>query len=101
MYFIICSIVSGYLWAFLQAVPLRPADYFGQLADALSGLDFAILAVKSCFFGIAIAVITSYHGLAQPLRLEEVSRATVGAVAQTIIACVVIDALFMILYLSV
>ena len=101
VYFIICAVVSGYLWAFLQNVPLRPAEYFGQLVDALNGLDFAILSVKSCFFGVAIAVITCYHGLAQPLRLEEVSTATVGAVAQTIIACVLIDALFMILYLSV
>jgi hypothetical protein len=33
------------------------------------------------------------------LRLEEVSRATVAAVAQSIIACVLIDALFIIIYL--
>src|SRR5579859_947155 len=26
-YFIICSLVFGYLWAFLQEVPLRPGDY--------------------------------------------------------------------------
>jgi len=51
--------------------------------------------------GFIIAIVTCYHGLAQPLRLEEVSRATVSAVAQTIIGCVLIDALFILLYLAI
>jgi len=101
VYFIIGSLVSGYLWAFLQNVPLRPGDYFNQLAQSLTWLDFATLALKSAFFGVAIAVITCYHGLAQPLRLDEISRATVRAVAQSVVACVLIDALFIILYLAV
>ncbi len=100
VYFIIGALVCGYLWAFIENVPLRPGDYFRQLADALSSLDFAILAVKSCLFGVAIAVITCYHGLAQPLGLEEVSRATVRAVGQSIIACVVLDVVFIIIYLA-
>jgi ABC-type transporter Mla maintaining outer membrane lipid asymmetry permease subunit MlaE len=65
----------------------------------LTTLDFIILALKSSFFGITIAVITCYHGLARPLQLEEVSKATIGAVAQSIIACVVIDAVFIFIYL--
>ncbi|MDB6018030.1 MAG: hypothetical protein JWR19_2519 [Pedosphaera sp.] len=101
IYFIIGSLVSGYLWAFLQNVPLRPGDYFNQLAGALNWMDFVVLAVKSCLFGVIIAIITCYHGLAQPLRLEEVSRATVRAVAQSVIACVLLDALFIILYLEI
>ena len=100
VYFIIVSLVSGYLFAFLNYVPLRPGDYFAQLAANLTGLDFAIVAVKSCLFGCAIAVITSYHGLAQPLQLEEVSRASVRAVGQSIVACVVLDAVFMFIYLA-
>jgi phospholipid/cholesterol/gamma-HCH transport system permease protein len=98
VYFIITALLSGYLWAFLQDVPLRPGDYFDQLAGALSGLDFAILAVKSSVFGVIIAIITCYHGLAQPLQLEEVSRATIRAVAQCIIACVLLDAVFIFIY---
>jgi ABC-type transporter Mla maintaining outer membrane lipid asymmetry permease subunit MlaE len=47
-----------------------------------------------------IAVITCYHGLAQPLQLDEVSRATVRAVGQSIIACVLLDAVFMFIYLA-
>ena len=100
VYLILGALLSGYLWAFLQNVPLRPGDYFRQLAGALSGLDFALLGVKTLAFGFIIAIVTSYHGLAQPLRLEEVSFATVRAVAQSIIACVLLDALFIILYLA-
>jgi len=100
VYLIVGSLLGGYLLAFLQDVPLRPADYFRQLAGSLSGLDFALLALKTLAFGFIIAVVTCYHGLAQPLRLEEVSTATVRAVAQSIVACVLLDALFIIIYLS-
>ena len=99
IYFIMGALISGYIWAFLQRVPVQPNEYFEQLAQALSGLDFVIVALKSCLFGVLIAVITCYHGLAQPLRLEDVSQETVGAVTQSIIACVALDALFIGLYL--
>ncbi len=101
VYLILGALISGYLWAFIQDVPLRPGEYFRQLVGAFSGLDFALLAAKTCAFGFIIAVVTCYHGLAQPLRLEEVSYATVRAVAQSVIACVLIDALFIIIYLAV
>ena len=99
VYLILGALLSGYLWAFLQDVPVRPGDYFHQLTGALRGLDFALLALKTCSFGFIIAIVTCYHGLAQPLRLEEVSRATVRAVAQGVIAFVVLDALFILIYL--
>jgi phospholipid/cholesterol/gamma-HCH transport system permease protein len=101
VYLILGALVSGYLWAFVQDVPLRPGDYFRQLAESLSGLDFAMLGVKTVAFGFIISIVTCYHGLAQPLRLEEVSYATIRAVAQSVIACVVLDALFIIIYLAV
>ncbi|HEY5912388.1 MAG TPA: ABC transporter permease [Verrucomicrobiae bacterium] len=100
VYLILGALISGYLWAFIQDVALRPADYLRQLAGALRGLDFALLALKTLAFGFIIAVVTCYHGLAQPLRLEEVPHATVRAVAQSVIGCVLVDALFIIIYLS-
>ena len=99
VYLIIGALASGYLWAFLQDVPLTPGDYFKQLAEALGWLDFALLALKAVAFGFFIAIVTCYHGLAQPLRLEEVSRVAVRAVTQGVIVCVLIDALFIMLYL--
>jgi phospholipid/cholesterol/gamma-HCH transport system permease protein len=100
VYLILGALISGWLWAFIQDVPLRPAEYFRQLAGALNVMDFALLALKTLCFGFIIAIVTCYHGLAQPLRLEEVSYATVRAVAQSIIACLIIDGLFIVIYLA-
>jgi len=99
VYLILGTLVSGYLFAFLQNVPLTPGQYFFQLAESLTSLDFALLAAKSLLFGFFIAIVTCYHGLAQPLRLEEVSRVAVRAVSQGIVVCVVVDALFILLFL--
>jgi len=44
-------------------------------------------------------VVSCYHGLAQPLRLEQVSGATTRAVVQSVVACVSLDVLFIIVYL--
>lgn len=100
VYLILGTLGSGYLWAFVQDVPIRPADYFNQLAGALSYLDFVLLAFKTAAFGFIIALVTCYHGLAQPLQLDQISRATVRAVAQSVIACVLLDTLFIIAYLT-
>ena len=99
VYLIIGALGSGYLFAFLQDVPLGPGDYFKQLAEALNWLDFALLALKTVAFGFFIAIVTCYHGLAQPLRLEDVSRVAVRAVTQGVIVCVLVDAVFIVLYL--
>lgn len=101
VYLILGALASGYLWAFIQDVPLLPGDYFNQLAGALNHLDFVLLALKTFAFGVIIAIVTCYHGLAQPLQLDQISRATVKAVAQSIIACMVLDALFIVIYLVV
>jgi phospholipid/cholesterol/gamma-HCH transport system permease protein len=101
VYLILGALASGYLWAFLQDVPLRPGDYLEQLARALHGPDFVLLALKTLFFGAIIAIVTCYHGLAQPLRLEEVPGATIRAVGQSVILCVLLDGLFIVAYLII
>lgn len=100
VYLILGALLSGYLWAFLQDVPLLPSEYFRQLTTALSGLDFVLLAAKTAAFGITISIVTCYHGLARPLGIGDVSGATVQAVSQSIVACVALDALFVIAYLA-
>ncbi len=99
VYLLIVALLSGYLFVFLQDVPLTPADYFGQIARALVWQDFALLGLKTLTFGATIAVVTCYHGLAQRLRLEEVSAATTRAVAQSVAGCVLADALFILVYI--
>ncbi|HEY4417095.1 MAG TPA: ABC transporter permease [Verrucomicrobiae bacterium] len=98
VYLIIGALASGYLFAFLQGAPMRLDDYYRQIVDALSWLDFALLALKTIAFGFFIAIVTCYHGLAQPLRLDDVSRVAVRAVSQGVIICVLLDALFIVLY---
>jgi phospholipid/cholesterol/gamma-HCH transport system permease protein len=96
VYLIILALLSGYLFAFLEDVPLRPADYFSQLASALRWEDFALLALKTLSFGIVIAVTSCYQGLAHPLRIEDVADATTTAVLNSIVACVALDGFFII-----
>ena len=93
------TMVIVWLFAFLQDVSLTPGDYFKQIAGALGWLDFALLALKTVTFGFFIAIVTCYHGLAQPLRLEDVSRVAVRAVTQGVVVCVLVDAVFIVLYL--
>ncbi len=99
IYLILGALASGWLFAFLQDVPLTPGDYFRQIAEALDWLDFALPALKTLAFGVFIAIVTCYHGLAQPLRLEDVSRVAVRAVTQGVVVCVLVDAVFIVLYL--
>jgi phospholipid/cholesterol/gamma-HCH transport system permease protein len=99
VYLILTALCCGYLFVFLQDVPLTPGEYFAEVVGSLSWQDFVLLALKSCTFGFFIGVVTCYHGLAQPLRLEEISRLTIRATTECIVVCVLIDAVFFFLYL--
>lgn len=99
IYLIIVAIVSGYLFAFLQDVPLKPGDYFAQLAQALRWQDFALLALKTVCFGSTVGVVSCYQGLAQRLRIEDVSAATIRAVMHSIVVSVLLDAVFIVIYI--
>ncbi|GIX50711.1 MAG: hypothetical protein KatS3mg132_905 [Limisphaera sp.] len=99
VYLILGAVVAGYLWAFVQDVPLTPGDYFRQLAGALTWLDFGVLILKTLGFGAVLAAVTCYHGLARPIRLEGVASATMHAVGQGLVACILLDALFLLVYL--
>lgn len=101
VYLILIALISGYGFAFLQDVPLRPGDYFSQLAAALRWQDFALLAVKTTAFGMVIAMATCYQGLARQLRIEDVAQATTSAVVNSVIFCVLLDGLFIAVYLLV
>ena len=99
VYFLIGSLLSGYLFCFLQQLPLTPMDYVDRIAQALGWEDFLVLLLKTLGFGSAIAVITCYQGLARPLRLEQVPEATTRAVTQAVMVCVALDVACLVLYL--
>ncbi|MSR65196.1 MAG: ABC transporter permease [Verrucomicrobiae bacterium] len=100
-YLILISIGSGYLFVFLQDVPLRFSAYIGQVGDALRWQDFVFLALKTSLFGIVIAVVNCYHGLARPLKVEDLPNISTRAVVESVVACVVLDAVFLVGYLFV
>lgn len=99
VYFILGSLVTGYLFCFLQQVPMAPLEYVNQLARALHAVDFVILVFKATGFGAAIAVITCYQGLARPLRLEQIPEAATRAVTHSVVFCLLLDLAFLALYL--
>jgi phospholipid/cholesterol/gamma-HCH transport system permease protein len=101
VYLILFALGSGYLFAFLQDVPLGPSEYVKQLAGALLWQDFVLLALKTFSFGALIAIVTCYEGLAQPLRLGDVAGATTRAVGKCVIIAVLLDAFFIVIYLVI
>ncbi len=101
IYLILIALVSGYLFIMVQNVPLTPAAYADQITSALTWQDFVLVALKTLAFGAIIAVVTCYQGLAQPLRLEQVAAATSRAVVAGTIGCVMVDAIFILLFLLV
>ena len=99
IYLIAVALVCGYVVAFAQGMPLRLSEYAGQLAVAMHWMDFVLIALKAALFGVVIAVVSCYHGLERMLRVEELPAATTRAVVESLGACVLLDALFLVGYL--
>lgn len=99
VYLTLLTLVSGYVFAFARGLKATPGEFFGDVAGALSWLDFPLLAMKTGGFGAIIGLVICYHGLARSLTLEEVGQATTRTVAQCVIACLLLDAVFIVLYL--
>jgi phospholipid/cholesterol/gamma-HCH transport system permease protein len=98
VYLIAIALASGYLISFLQDVPLSKAEYINQLVMALRWEDFPLLALKTVCFGVLIALIICYEGLAKPLQVEDISISTTRALLFGIELCVVLDILFIVLF---
>jgi phospholipid/cholesterol/gamma-HCH transport system permease protein len=96
VYFILIALFSGYLFAFLQDVPLMPGTYIDQIASALRWEDFVLLALKTFVFGSIIAMVTCYQGLGKPLRQEDLAKAATRAVMLNVELCILLDAVFMV-----
>lgn len=91
VYLILGTLLTGYVFCFLQQIPLSLNAYAGQLTSALRAEDFLLVMVKSALFGATLAVITCYQGLARPLRLEHVPEAATRAVTQSLIVFLITD----------
>jgi len=99
VYLIFIALATGYLVAFLQGVPLRLAAYCEEVADAMHWMDFVLVGVKAALFGAVVAVVSSFHGMAQRQRVEELPQATTRAVVESLACCLALDAVFLAGYL--
>jgi phospholipid/cholesterol/gamma-HCH transport system permease protein len=99
VYLILFALLTGYLVGFLRGMNLGLAEFGAVISRALSWVDFPLLALKTMAFGLITSLIMCYHGLAEPMRLEEVGRATTRTVAHTVVACLLCDAMFLPVYL--
>jgi phospholipid/cholesterol/gamma-HCH transport system permease protein len=98
-YLVMIAFAGGWLFAFVQDVPLKLSGYLDQLGRALRWQDFVLFALKTGLFGSIIAVVSCYHGLARPLKVEDVSGVTTRAVVEAVVGCVLLDAVFILAYL--
>ncbi len=99
VYLVLTTLLGGYVFAFTRGLPLTFTQYLGHVAGSLVWLDFPLLALKTGLFGALIGMVICYQGLAQPIRLEEVGAATTRTVTLCGIGCLLIDAVFVPLYL--
>lgn len=99
-YLVLTSLGAGYVVAFVRGLTMTPMDFAGSVAGALSWVDFPLLALKTAGFGVLTSMIICFHGLARPLRMEEVGEATTRTVAHTVVACVLLDGLFVPVYMA-
>jgi phospholipid/cholesterol/gamma-HCH transport system permease protein len=98
-YLILIALGSGYLFAYARGLKASPIEFFTQIASAMSALDFPLWVLKTLLFGALTGWVICYQGLARPMTLEEVGPATTRTVAVCVVGCLMIDALFITVYL--
>jgi phospholipid/cholesterol/gamma-HCH transport system permease protein len=79
--FSITSVLGGYAIAWtLTTLPLQ--NFLSQIGKAITGLDFAVVALKALFFGMGITVISLHYGMTIEKGMTEIPvAASRGAVA--------------------
>jgi phospholipid/cholesterol/gamma-HCH transport system permease protein len=92
-YFQVIAILGG-----MGVSALYQSASFVELLDdflaVVEASDLVRTVVKSVFFGIAIAAVSCYHGLAVEKAITEVPQAAIKAVMRSLLAVFLIDAVF-------
>lgn len=86
----------GWMGAFLVAIPMNisPAEFWIQLAEAVSLTNIALGIIKSFFFGIIVAASGCYYGLRSGRSSAAVGQAATRAVVAGITWIIIFDAVF-------
>jgi len=98
-YLILISLGSGYVFAYARGLKASPMEFFTAIAGAMTVMDFPLLVLKTLLFGALTGWVICYQGLARPMTLEEVGPATTRTVAVCVVGCLMLDALFITVYL--
>ena len=86
------ALVSGYVAAATSGMAY--SRYTGIVLKTLSAKDVWLTLAKGVFFGSAVAVFCSYHGLAVKAGPTEIPQAVTRGVVSTIVAIFILSALF-------
>ncbi|HSX91396.1 MAG TPA: ABC transporter permease [Hydrogenophaga sp.] len=89
----LAGLVGGMVVASVM-LELSPAAYMNRTAEALAWTHLGLGAAKSLVFGALIGMVGCYHGLYAQRNAAGVGVATTGAVVTSIVAIIVIDAVF-------
>lgn len=93
VYFEICAVGGGLaLSALFQNVSFL--TQFGRFFEVIGPGDIALPAAKALCFGLAIAAISCYHGLAAGKSVTAIPVAVMRAVIRSLLAVFLIDVLF-------
>jgi len=98
-YLILISLGSGYVFAYARGLKASPMEFCTAIAGAMTAMDFPLLVLKTLLFGALTGWVICYQGLARPMTLEEVGPATTRTVAVCVVGCLMLDALFITVYL--
>jgi len=86
------ALLSGYVAATVNGMAL--SRYTAIVLKTLSAKDVWLTLAKGVFFGAAVALFCSYHGLAVKAGPTEIPQAVTRGVVATIVAIFVLSALF-------
>ncbi len=92
--FNVVTTVSAWVFLYALGFTLPAIEYADQLVANLRPLDFLFLAVKPAMFGAVVGCVCCFQGLMRPTRLEHIAAATTTAVVETVVICVLLDAVF-------
>ena len=89
------ALTSGFVAAATSGMSLN--RYTGIVLKTLSAGDVWLTLAKGIFFGAAVAVFCSYHGLAVKAGPTEIPQAVTRGVVATIVAIFIMSALFVVI----
>ncbi len=99
VYFQIVAIGGGLaMSALFQNVAF--ADQLNRFFQIVSVMEFLVVVLKGCLFGMVIATISCYYGMHAMPSITEVPKAAIKAVIQCLLFVFLLDALIAYIYLA-